>query len=62
MVKEAKLLFILSMCITAKGDLEQISRDYQGLEIKMEDIGCQVLLLSVLQLKGHASGRSGYAL
>lgn len=45
-VREAKLLFILSMCITAEGDLEQIRRDYQGLVIMMEDIGGQVLFMS----------------
>lgn len=55
------LIFILSVCIAAEGDLEQTGRrDYRGLEVK--DVGGQLVFPSVLQLKGQVSGRSGYTL
>ena len=41
-----------------EGDLEQIRRDYRGLEIKMKDMGGQVMFSSILQLKGQVSGMS----
>lgn len=53
---------MLSMCITLKGDLEQIRRDYRGLEIKKKDMRDQVVFPSILQQKGQVSGRSGYTL
>lgn len=55
------LLFILSVCIAAEGDLEQTGRrDYRLLEVK--DMGGQLVLPSVLQLKGQVLGRSAYTL
>lgn len=43
-----RIPFILSMCITDKGDLEQIRKDGKGLEIKMKDMGSQALCLSLI--------------
>lgn len=43
-----RLPFILSTCITAKGDLKEIRRDCKGLAIKMKDMGGRALFLLLI--------------